>query len=336
VPFGVLLTNAEGEADRLLSKLVEQKRVPDPVELAEYKNLSWLARDYALTVLPSATSLKALRQIARARGKDPEPFIGFGDPVLQGHVIGRGARMPVVRSRGVADELRALAPLPGTRDELLAIARVLGADPTRALYLGPRATKPEVTELNAAGRLGNTRVLSFATHSLLAGEIRGNRQPALVLTPPPAVTEQDDGLLSLDDIVALRLDNTDWVVLSACNTGAGDGSGEALSGLARAFFFAGAPTLLVSHWSVSDRGTQALMTRVFEQYAKDPSMSRAEALRRGVQTLMAQAQGAEAYFAHPFVWASFFLVGEGWEAQTALSQNRTHELPSPRKPDAAD
>jgi CHAT domain-containing protein len=81
--------------------------------------------------------------------------------------------------------------------------------------------------------------------------------------------------------------------------------------LARAFFFAGAPTLLVSHWSVDDRATQALMTQVFERYAKDPSMPRSEALRQGMLALMAQAQGPTAYFAHPFAWAPFFLVGEG-------------------------
>lgn len=154
-------------------------------------------------------------------------------------------------------------------------------------------------------------MLSFATHGLLAGEIRGLRQPGLVLTPPAQPTDQDDGLLSLDDIVTLKLASTDWVVLSACNTGAGDGSGEALSGLARAFFFAGAPTLLVSHWRVDDRATERLMTLVFERWAKDPSMPRAEALRQGALALMTGAQGATAYFAHPFAWAAFSVVGEG-------------------------
>lgn len=122
---------------------------------------------------------------------------------------------------------------------------------------------------------------------------------------------EDDGLLSLDDVVSLKLVSTDWVILSACNTGAADGSGEGLSGLARAFFFAGAPTLLVSHWSVDDRATQALMTEVFRRWAAKSSASRADALRQGMLALMQRAQGPTAYFAHPFAWAPFFLVGEG-------------------------
>src|SRR5206468_778861 len=83
---------------------------------------------------------------------------------------------------------------------------------------------------------GKARVLAFATHGLLVGEVTGLTQPALVLTPPATPSAEDDGLLSLDDILELKLPHTDWVVLSACHTAAGDGSGEGLSGLARAFF----------------------------------------------------------------------------------------------------
>jgi hypothetical protein len=214
VPFGVLVTKTDGEAYRRLAEQSERGSVPGPAEFADYAKLSWLAREYAITVLPSATSLRALRQIARAQGTDVEPFIGFGDPVLGGQGRQRGGAMVVARGGGIADALRGLAPLPGTRDELRAVAAALGADPDRALYLGPRATKPEVMALDGAGRLGRARVLSFATHGLLAGEMIGLRQPGLVLTPPARATEQDDGLLSLDDIVGLKLTSTDWVVFS--------------------------------------------------------------------------------------------------------------------------
>jgi CHAT domain-containing protein len=311
LPFGVLVTSAGGGAYRVLAGLADAGRPPDPAELAQHAALSWLAKTYAITVLPSATSLRALRQIARARGTELEPFVGFGDPVLGGQGRQRGGAMVVARGAGVTDALRGLSPLPGTRDELLALAKALGADPARTLYLAGRATKPALMALNRAGRLARVRVLSFATHGLLAGEIRGLRQPALVLTPPAQPTADDDGLLSLDDVVGLALTGADWVVLSACNTGAADGSGEALSGLARAFFFAGAPTLLVSHWSVDDRATQALMTLVFERYARDRALPRSEALRQGMLALMAGGTGPTAYFAHPFAWAPFSVVGEG-------------------------
>ena len=305
------MTKAEGEAYRRLADLSAHGLSPGEADFADYAKLAWLARDYAITVLPSATSLRALRQIPWTRVAAAEPFIGFGDPVLRGSAARRGGKMLVARGSNVLDELRSLDALPGTRDELHAVGKALGANVGQAVYVGARATKPEVFALDAAGRLGRARVLAFATHGLLAGEIAGLRQPALVLTPPPKILPEDDGLLSLDDVVSLRLTSTDWVILSACNTGAADDTGEGLSGLARAFFFAGAPTLLVSHWSVDDRATQALMTEIFRRWAARPAGARADALRQGMLALMQRAQGPTAYFAHPFAWAPFFLVGEG-------------------------
>jgi len=83
-------------------------------------------------------------------------------------------------------------------------------------------------------------VLTFATHGLLAGDLKGLSEPALVLTPPKEGTELDDGLLTASEVAQLKLD-ADWVILSACNTAAPDGTpgAEGLSGLAKAFFYAG-------------------------------------------------------------------------------------------------
>jgi CHAT domain-containing protein len=207
--------------------------------------------------------------------------------------------------------LRALPRMPYTRQELLAVAHALGVDPHTALYLDAQATETQVRALNTAGRLGQAHVLAFATHGLIGGEITDLTQPALVLTPPETPSPQDDGLLSLDEILTLKLPQTRLVVLSGCNTAADDGSGEGWSGLARAFFFAGAQAVLVSHWSVEDRATQAFMAEVFRRYASTPTLSWAEAVRQGVVALMQQASGKTAYFAHPYAWAPFVLVGEG-------------------------
>jgi CHAT domain-containing protein len=132
-----------------------------------------------------------------------------------------------------------------------------------------------------------------------------------VLTPPATASDWDDGLLALEDILGLKLPHTSWVILSACNTAADDGSGEGLSGLAGAFFYAGATSLLVSQWSVDDVATRVLMTEVFRRQAHPPVLTRAEALRPGKLALMTRAQGKMAYFAHPYAWAPFMLVGEG-------------------------
>src|SRR5437899_9420949 len=98
--------------------------------------------------------------------------------------------------------------------------------------------------------LADYGIVYFATHGLVAGDVKGLAELSLVLSIPKQPTEFDDGLLTASEVAQLKL-NADWVVLSACNTIAGDKPGaEALSGLARSFFYAGARALLVSHWAV--------------------------------------------------------------------------------------
>ena len=117
--------------------------------------------------------------------------------------------------------------------------------------------------------------------------------------------------------LTLKLD-ADWVVLSACNTAAADGAGaEAVSGLGRAFFYAGARSLLVTHWPEETISAKGLTTEIFRQQAKDPSLSRAEALRRSMIELMDgpgyvdPSTGQTVFsYAHPIFWAPFSLVGD--------------------------
>jgi CHAT domain-containing protein len=126
-----------------------------------------------------------------------------------------------------------------------------------------------------------------------------------------------DGLLAMDEILGLKL-NADWVVLSACNTAAAAGAGgEAISGLGRAFFYAGARALLVSNWPVETISAKLLVTDVFRRQAADPRLSRAEALRQAMLNLMdnetsKDKDGKPHYsYAHPMFWAPFTLVGDG-------------------------
>ncbi len=135
-------------------------------------------------------------------------------------------------------------------------------------------------------------------------------EPALVLTPPVEGSEEDDGLLTASEIATHNLD-ADWVILSACNTAAADGTpgAEGLSGLAKAFFYAGARALLVSHWSVVSDAAVKLTTTMFDEMRDDPDIGRAEALRRARLKLMTDDE--KPYFAHPMFWAPFVVVGEG-------------------------
>lgn len=313
LPFGVLLTHATGEAHRALAALHESGVDEAPSAVQRHAELPWLIKAHAVSVLPAATSLRALRGAGRVRVAAREAFIGFGDPALGGQGGQRGGTMVLLSASPpeVIAELRRLPALPGTRLELRSVAQALGAEPARALFLGAEATESAVRELNRSGRLGQARILAFATHGLLAGDL-GLAQPALVLTPPASPGPLDDGLLTLEEILGLSLPSTELVVLSACNTAAADGSGESLAGLARAFFFVGAPSMLVSHWQVEDRATQILMTEAFREVAGADAPGRAEALRRGMLRVMNQgSRPGQAYLAHPLSWAPFSLVGEG-------------------------
>jgi CHAT domain-containing protein len=130
----------------------------------------------------------------------------------------------------------------------------------------------------------------------------------LILTPPNTATEGDDGYLSASEITTLKLD-ADWVILSACNTAAGGAAGaEALSGLARAFFYAGARALIVSHWAVASDATVKLITGAVGRMASNKGVGRAEAMR---QSMLALIDRGEAHESHPAFWAPFVVVGEG-------------------------
>jgi CHAT domain-containing protein len=302
----------------------------------EGQQASWLIQSHALTVLPSVASLVALRRYAKP-SRATRPFIGFGDPLLVGRFgvdkrawdrqicpsVGergpvRVAAEPAQRfgqlfRGGLADVagLRRQPPLPETADELCAVARLLGADVDANVYLGDRARETRIKALSTDGALAKAHIVHFATHGLLAGETKWfnkeHAEPALILTPPETASEEDDGLLTASEVAGLKLD-ADWVIMSACNTAgpAGDDA-EALSGLARAFFYAGARALLVSHWYVDSNATVALITRAFSALEADKKLGRAEALRGAMRALI----DAGGRTAHPAYWAPFVVVGEG-------------------------
>jgi CHAT domain-containing protein len=209
------------------------------------------------------------------------------------------------------DHLRVQMPLHDTADELCAVAKdlKLGADD---IVLGAKATEATVKRLSGEGQLARYRVVHFATHGTLSGEISGTSEPGLILTPPAEQTEVDDGYLSASEVAALKLD-ADWIILSACNTAAGGAQGaEALSGLARSFFYAGARAMLVSHWAVDSAATVKLITHAVGATARDKKLGRAEALRRA---MLAMIDKGEPHEAHPAYWSPFVVVGEGAAAK---------------------
>jgi CHAT domain-containing protein/ribosomal protein S7 len=291
--------------------------VNTPRDLAAYRDAAWLLKRHAVSVLPSVASLKALRAFAH-KDVAGKPLVGFGDPVFNAEEEGRSGaehQRTVVATRSYTEfwkgvEIdrstlsKALPRLPETAAELRAVAKNLGA-PESGLHLRQDASETTVKR----SPLSDYRVVYFATHGLVAGEIKGLAEPSLALTLPKQPSETDDGLLTASEVAQLKL-NADWVVLSACNTIAGDKPGaEALSGLARAFFYAGAHALLVSHWAVESNAAMRLTTSTFDIMKSDPTLGRAEALRRAMLAYMNDATNP--LNAYPALWAPFVVVGEG-------------------------
>ncbi len=296
-----------------------------------FKAAEWLIRRHAVSVLPSISSLKALRVFA-SKVSAPQPFIGIGDPTFVKPRQKRQKRTNGQKPRGFADYFRhrladvdqlsgAIPPLPDTADELKTVGKVLKARKSD-IILGRNASETTLKTMSANGHLDDYRVVHFATHGLVAGEIKGLAEPALALSLPSKATETDDGLLTASEVAQLKL-NADWVVLSACNTAAGDKPGaEALSGLSRSFFYSGTRALLVSHWPVVSEAAVQLTTRTFASLKVDPTIGRAEALRRSMLSLIDEGKP---YQRHPSYWAPFIVVGEGGRVSTTMQSERRRD-----------
>lgn len=296
-----------------LSNLPFSLLVASPPGDATYEKADWLVRTKTISYTPSLRAFTALRG-GKSRPVPRQALLAFGDPALVGHTPKAGEASPFAalanncRQGGAmpAGLLRALAPLPDTARELNVVAMSLGSK-ADSLFLGGNATEENLRKQT----LDDYRVLYFATHGLLPGELRCQAEPGLVLSPPPGAQQTNtalDGLLESSEIASLRL-NADLVVLSACNTAASDGrfgGGDALSGLAEAFFHAGARNMLVTHWQVPSAATAELMSGLFTSLRESNGGSVGESLRKAQNSLF--AKGATA---HPFFWAAFVVIGDG-------------------------
>jgi CHAT domain-containing protein len=304
IPFAVLLTAAPASGTK--------------IDDAWLRKAPWLVSQASISHVPSASSWAALRDTARmAKGgaTASKPFYGFGDPLFSTaqasnsgvtRTAGTTRKVVITRSGGADADLVSsaqydrLPPLPETRDEIVAIAKALGADPQRDTVFGKEASRKNVM----ATDLSKHKVIVFATHGLVAGDLPNLSQPALALAATG--NDAESPLLTLEDVLRLKLD-ADWIVLSACNTAAADGqAGEAISGLGRGFFYAGAKALLVTHWAVETESAMELTTATFRRFGADLALPRAEALRQAQLGMIASKDHA-----HPFFWAPYALIGDG-------------------------
>jgi CHAT domain-containing protein len=319
IPFGVLVTQ----------RIAQPSDGPGQPLFAGYQRVPFLVRQLAIAQLPSVTALVTLRHLPSG---DPSrrPFVGFGDPWFnareEAEAKQESAQTAYLQERGGISlraapstdglqtvDLSMLPRLPDTAGEVREVAAALKADPIQDIFLGAAASEHRVRTM----RLDDRRVVMFATHGLVPGDLDGLTVPALALTAPSISGDGGDGLLTLEKILGLKLD-ADWVVLSACNTAAAGGAGaEAVSGLGRAFFYAGARALLVTNWPVETTSARLLTTGTFRHETNATGVTRAEALRLAEIDLIdgagyKTAGGAIAFsYAHPIFWAPFSLVGDG-------------------------
>lgn len=272
----------------------------------------WLIRSKALTLLPSVASLRTIRQILPGGKKaTSEPLLALVDPDFSGGSALPAGATSVPRSFVAAfvgglpdvDLLRSLPRLAHAKEEGIALMALLRA-PAGSVLSGQAASKAGLMARNHSGALARVRVLEFATHGLAAGQGDGAAEPMLVLS---AAARPEDWVLRASDAAGLNL-NADWVVLSGCNTASPEaGAADGLSGFARAFFFAGASSLLVSHWRLDDEIAARLVPATLRFQRQHPDSSKAQALRHAMLDIL-DDPGLDA--AHPAFWAPFTLIGE--------------------------
>lgn len=314
-----LYVASSGKLGDLPLAMLSATPLPDGADLANPDTLAradWLADRYAFTNLPSAAALTLAGEKRPARRGTS--FRGYGAPVLSGGDTGSRAAAGIGVFDGVStagspladpDALRKLAPLPGTKVELSAMAGLFG-NMSDSLTLDGKATE---AALRQDTKLSNSNIIAIATHGLLPDPALGFAEPGLVMTPPASPSDTDDGLLTATEAARLTL-SADWVILSACNTASAEnsGGGDSLSALARGFLYAGADALLASHWRVSDEATAMLTVEVLTARRANPDLSRAQALQRGMKAVRTgkRADGAaiagwKASWSHPAAWAAF-------------------------------
>ena len=279
----------------------------------------YLLEEHAISYIPSASLLGVVRAAGSARREAADPLLALARPTIGNSVVavaGSGTdtyaseqtrAMRAIVGDSTQDLVAAFPDLPGSQVEAEDVRSVLAA-PASSILTGDDASRAKVFALNKAGQLKDYRYLLFATHAVLPDQIRGLTQPALVLAHP----ENGDGFLTMADIYGLTLD-ADFVTLSACNTGAGPHTaGEGISGLTRAFLFAGTPAMSVTLWEVDDRVAPRLTPAFFSNLRA--GYSPAESLRRAKLALI---NDRDARFAHPFSWASTIVFGDGDSARRA-------------------
>lgn len=282
----------------------KRSEVDDLQRLFDFSDVVWMADKYDISYVPAPRNLIDLRAAAKPRS-EPRPIIAFGDfqPGAEVDQILAQSFLPQ-ECEPIAQAISQLPPLAGTLEEVNTVGEIFGEQQS-VLVAGADFTEQRIIDDSASGALKQYGILHFATHGILpTGDCI--RRPALSVSA--AGVPDSDGLLTDVEIRRLSLD-ADLIVLSACDT-AGSVStdfnasgGEALSGLARAFFDAGTRALLATHWPVSDDIT-AQMIQTFYTELQDGKTMQA-ALRTAQKQVRNNPDTSD-----PVFWGAFIIAGD--------------------------
>ena len=280
-------------------------------------NVEWLMNKYDFAYLPNAEffTLQKNKKIDLANLiiKTNKPiFLGIGNPNLKiskeintqkltkridklSKILSRGS---YIRETNMIKDIYGL--VEGSQEELETIQEYLKPSKSK-LLLWDDANENNIKNMN----LKDFKIIHFATHGELAGAIKGQNEPFLVLSPPNIGTNENDGILSMSEIMNLE-NNAELVILSACNTAAGNiKQSEGFSGLARAFLFSGSKSVLVSNWYVETYAAMELTTGMMKQIKDNPKTSGSKALTGSMKNFISNNKEKS----HPFYWAPFVIVG---------------------------
>jgi CHAT domain-containing protein/tetratricopeptide (TPR) repeat protein len=279
----------------------------------DYSSLDYLIKTNKVSYAPSASVTAAARDQKRAVGRNvllvADPVFSANDPRLQAGST--ASRSEVTRGLGLDSAVKdvtgqatqpgsplILPRLAGTRIEAEQIGRLAKASGEQGdLWLDLGANEDDLKHRD----IQSYRVLHLATHGVL--DAMRPQFSGLVLSLVGNKSD-DDGFLRTSEVFNLRL-GAPLVMLSACETGLGKAKrGEGVTGLSRAFMYAGATTVGVTLWSVADKPTAELMTD-FYQRLLGPNPLPSDAMREAQLAMISDKK-----YSAPFYWAPFVLVGE--------------------------
>ena len=282
--------------------------ITNKINSENYNEISWLINSHSLSMLPSITSLRLFRELNKENDiTNISTFVGIGNPKFNNN-NSNPAELEIsfnkIFSKGALADVALIndfSELPETEEELKLMSLNFDEN-NRTILTREDANETQIKNMD----LSNSDVIVFSTHAVINGEIE-NDEPGLILSPPPVATEENDGILTMSEILQLKL-NADFVILSACNTASGENNySEPLSGLARAFFFLGAKSMLVSNWAVESQSTFELTTTMFDNL-REKGTTRSEALQNSMRALINSEENE--YYSHPVFWAPFILIGD--------------------------